>query len=976
VADPGEGAAREQRNTYSGLPTQVAWRAPAGSLALTAGGIVLESGHTPPSQQKPVVYGRHEERAIIDGLLADARAGRGGVLVVRGGVGIGKRTLLRAAADRAEGFQVLRVAGVESEEALPFAGLHQLLQPAIDRVGELPGPRAGALRAAFGLAEGPVNRFLIELGVLSLLARMGAEQPLLGLVMDAQLLDRASVDTLAFVGRRLDAAAVVLLLEAEDGDGQRFDMPGVPSLRLGGLDHEAAGQLLGSRTGELAAEVRDRLIEETGGNPLALLEMPETLSAEQLAGRDPLPERLSLGTRLQRAFLPSVRRLPEATQTLLLLAAADDTGDLATVLAAGATMAVGADALEAAERVGIVSVSGQQLEFRHPLARSAVYQGATFMARQSAHRALTAVLAGDLQADRRAWHMAATAIGPDEEVAAALEGSAARAGSRRGPIAAASALERAATLTPLAAARARRLVAAAEYGWEAGHGEWARALLDRVELEPDDPVIGGRMLRVRGLVELAAGTPAAASGLLERSAALLVAGEPARALETLVVATSAALAAGDLNRIVQRLAPAAAELSGEPARRIVGIAASLASAGLAGSAPAGAGENRPAPPAASGWPHPGITWIWPMLALAESAANESMAVGLYAGLVERCRATGSLSALTVALGNLAVAEAWLGRWDDAAGNATEGLQLASETGQRSIEAALHSLLGWFAVQQGRGEDCRRHADQALGMAFVRRLPVITATATWQLAQLDLIEGRPEAALDRLRGLAIPGQPGAHPPTALLATGDLVEAATRAGDLEAAEPMVARLERWVAADEWTWISATAARCRALITAGPEADKRFRAALAVDGLGELSFQLARTELAYGEWLRRARRRAEARTQLRAALELFERLDAGPWIERASGELRASGETARKRDPSTLDQLTPQELQVARLATQGLRNREIAAQLLISTHTVSYHLHKVFAKLRIASRAELGLLDLDDLDELGGEPGRASG
>jgi len=478
-------------------------------------------------------------------------------------------------------------------------------------------------------------------------------------------------------------------------------------------------------------------------------------------------------------------------------------------------------------------------------------------------------------------------------------------------------------------------------------------------------VIRGRMLRVRGLVELAAGTPAAAAGLLERSAALLVAGEPARALETLVVATSAALAAGDLNRIVQRLAPAAAGLSGEPARRIAGIAASLASAGLAGSGPVGVGEDRPAPPAASGWPHPGITWIWPMLALAESAANESMAVGLYAGLVERCRATGSLSALTVALGNLAVAEAWLGRWDDAVGNATEGLQLASETGQKSIEAALHSLLGWFAVQQGRGEDCRRHADQALGMAFVRRLPVITATATWQLAQLDLI-----------RGLAIPGQPGAHPPTALLATGDLVEAATRAGDLAAAEPMVARLERWVAADEWTWISATAARCRALITAGPEADKRFRAALAVDGLGELSFQLARTELAYGEWLRRARRRAEARTQLRAALELFERLDAGPWIERTSGELRASGETARKRDPSTLDQLTPQELQVARLASQGLRNREIAAQLLISTHTVSYHLHKVFAKLRIASRAELGLLDLDDLDELGGEPGRASG
>jgi DNA-binding CsgD family transcriptional regulator len=934
---------------------------------------VLESGHTPPSPQKPVVYGRHEERAIIDGLLADARAGHGGVLVVRGGVGIGKRALLREAADRASGFQVLRVAGVEPEEALPFAALHQLLLPAIDRLGELPGPRATALRAAFGLAEGPVNRFLIELGVLSLLTRMGTERPLLGLITDAQWLDQASVDTLAFVGRRLDAAAVVLLLEAEEGDGQRFDMPGVPSLRLGGLDHEAAGQLLASRTGELAAEVRDRLIEETGGNPLALLEMPGTLTPGQLAGREPLPERIALGSRLQRAFLPSVRRLPEATQTLLLLAAADDTGDLATVLAAGATMSVGADALEAAERVGIVSVSERQLEFRHPLARSAVYQGATFMARQAAHRALTAVLAGDLQADRRAWHTAATAIGPDEQLAAALETSADRAASRHGPIAAASALERAAALTPLPGPRARRLVAAAEHGFQAGHGEWARSLLDRIDTEPEDPAIGGRILRVRGLVELATGTPAAAAGLLEQSAALLAAAEPSLAAETLVVAASAALAASDLDRIVDRLAPAAVGLGpgAEPARRIEAIARSLVSAGLAGQRPAGGGAEPPPSPTVDGWPHPAIAWMWPFIALAEPAPDEATAARVYERHVARCRATGSLSDLCVALGNLALAQAWLGRWDDAVGNATEALELAGETDRQAIEASLRSLLGWFAVQQGRADDCRRDAGQALGTAFVRRLPVTTASATWQLAQLDLIEGRPETALDRLKGLAVPGQPLAHPPIALMASGDLVEAATRVGDVETAETMVERLERWVAADGWTWVAATATRSRALITDGPDADKRFKAALAVDGIGELPFQLARTHLAYGEWLRRARRRAEARTQLRAALELFERLDAGPWIERASAELRASGETARKRDPSTLDQLTPQELQVARLAGQGLRNREIAAQLLISTHTVSYHLHKVFTKLRIASRAELRLLDLEELGELGEQP-----
>jgi DNA-binding CsgD family transcriptional regulator len=595
--------------------------------------------------------------------------------------------------------------------------------------------------------------------------------------------------------------------------------------------------------------------------------------------------------------------------------------------------------------------------------------------------------------------MAATAMGPDEQVAAALETSADRAASRHGPIAAASALERAAALTPLPGPRARRLAAAAEHSFQAGHGEWARSLLDRIDTEPEDPAVRGRILRVRGLVELATGTPAAAAGLLEQSAALLGAAEPARALETLLVAASAALAAADVDGIVERLAPAAVGLlpGAEPARRIEAISRSLVSAGLAGPRPAGDGARpgpagrvgpRPAdggagpgpagggtgpPPSAAvdGWPHPAIAWMWPFMALAEPTPDEATAARVYERHVARCRATGSLSDLCIALGNLALAQAWLGRWDDAVVNATEALELAGETDRQAIEASLRSLLGWLAVQQGRADDCRRAAGRALGTAFVRRLPVTTAGATWQLAQLDLIEGRPETALDRLKGLAVPGQPLAHPPIALMASGDLVEAATRVGDLETAETMVERLERWVAADDWTWVAATAGRCRALITEGPDADVRFKAALAVDGIGELPFQLARTHLAYGEWLRRARRRAEARTQLRAALELFERLDAGPWIERASAELRASGETARRRDPSTLDQLTPQELQVARLAGQGLRNREIAAQLLISTHTVSYHLHKVFTKLRIASRAELGLLGLNDLDELGGQP-----
>jgi DNA-binding CsgD family transcriptional regulator len=525
---------------------------------------------------------------------------------------------------------------------------------------------------------------------------------------------------------------------------------------------------------------------------------------------------------------------------------------------------------------------------KHGLVRSAIYQAATFTARQAAHQALITVLQGEQQAERRAWHLAAATIGPDEQVAAALEASADRARRRGGPAAAAAALERAAALTPERGPHIRRLVAAADYSWEAGHAQRAQVLLDQVEPAPADPAVRARIASVRGYMELALGTPATACTLLLEGANLKLESDAKRATD----------------------------------------------------------------------------WMWPMLVVAEPAEYGLNADEVYAGLVAARRAAGTASSLTVALANLAMAETSLGRWADAIGHATEGLQLAAETGQQATAGYFLALLASLAAGQGRTDDCRRllvkpwRSRPHAGWGWPRR----SSPGRWRSSTgRGPASGRPGTAV----GACGPPHPTSHAPIALLATGDLVEAAAHADRLDGMEPVVASFERWAQWDQRVWFSVVACRCRALITHGADAEGHFQAALAVDGIAGQPFELARTELVYGEWLRRGRRRAEARPRLRTALEVFERLGATPWAERARAELRVSGETARKRDPSTEQQLTPQERQVALLATQGLSNLQIADQLFVSRHTVGYHLHKVYAKLGITSRAEMAQLDLDNDD-----------
>jgi DNA-binding CsgD family transcriptional regulator len=924
-----------------------------------------------------MLYGRQSERARISRLLADASGGRGGVLVIRGDAGIGKSTLLLDAAQQAGNFHVLRGTGVDSEVELALAALHQLLRPVLDRLDRLPAPQASALRGAFGLVDGQPDRFHIELGALSLLTEVAKQRPVLCLVDDAQWLDRASADALVFVARRLRAEPILVLLAARDDDVRQFSAPGLPELVLGGLDAVAAGQLLGAGTQqrEIAASVRDWLIQETDGNPLAVLELPGSLTGEQLAGRVSLPEWLPLGATLQQAFLQRMRRLPAATQALLLVAASEDAGELTMILSAGRILGLFPEALEPAEREGLVQIIEpepdlhglQQLRFSHPLIRSAIYETSTFTARRAAHRALTEVLVDEQHADRRAWHLAAAAIGPDEGAAVALEVSADRARRRGGPAAAAAALVRAAALTPEPGSRARRLVAAAEYLWEVGHGQRVQALLDDAEPLASDPRVRASIAHIRGAIELSAGIPAMACTLLLDGARLVTDSDPRQAGEMLVLATWGALAADQLERIVDQILPAIRRLPGHGGHQVRAVADSLTAFGLGPRQRDGANGELPADldprrGAAGTWPHPIFTWMWPMLVVAEPARGDVAADQRYARSVAARRAAGTVSSLTIALANLALAQASLGKWSGAIQIATEGLRITRETGQDAMAAYFLAMLAAIAAEQGRDCDCRRLVHEALAAAVPRRLAVVAAFASWTLATLDLAEGRPAAALSRLRALAIPRHPTAHTAIALLATGTLVEAAAQADALEEMDPVVSRFEQCAQEDGRTWTLAVAHRCRALVSTGEDAERHFQSALATDGLAELPFELARTELLYGEWLRRARRRADARTHLRAALDLFEPLGATPWIDRTAAELRASGETARRRDPSTLLHLTPQELRIARLARQGLTNREIAVRLFLSPHTVSYHLHKIYTKLGIASRGDLRLLDLD--------------
>lgn len=906
-----------------------------------------------------MLFGRDAERSQIGTLLESARRSRSGALVLRGQPGVGKTALLQDARERADDLRVLVARGIESEFELPFAGLHQLVRPALDLLDRLPRPQADALRGALGLAGGAGDdRFLISAACLTLLSELSESRPVLCVIDDAQWLDTPSSDAVEFVARRLGDEGIALLIGAREGDARRFEGRGLPSLDLDVLDDVQAAALVDDRAGPgLAPAVRSRIVEQAGGNALALTELPAVLSPAQLAGREPLPESLPLPQVIERHFADRVRALPEATQELLLVAAADDTRSLGAVLTAAGTLGADGDALDAAEASGLLEIRGMRIDFRHPLMRSAVYQGAASGRRRAAHRALAHALDGGDGDHRRVWHLAAAALGPDEEIAAALERAADDAIDRTGFAAGASALERAAGLTTAAAPRLRRLRRAADAYWRSGRGAHAHALLTSVIDEAREPADRADMLHLLGHIQHLGGPSMPAHDLLRDAAALVEEADPPKAAAILSDAFEAALYAGEPTaalgaaRRARGLAPADRGTADYLADLNLGEALfinGLASDGVPMFERAA--EILEADPGLRADPHLvtrgaiGLCWL-------ERCAD---ARGPLQTAVAAARARGAVGLLPYALFMTAWAQRRAGAWDDAVASGTEGAVLARDLGQDTMVVECVSGLAVIAAARGREDEFRAYV--AEGTAIAERVGgrYLTEALLAQVGVLELGLGRLDAAATALEGSGERLRALGVRVNELVPVPDLVETLARLGRIDEARAALDLLPAHAAHPRTG--EALVQRCRGIVASDDDHEEHFARALELHPEGEDVFGRARTRLLYGERLRRARRRVEARDQLRAALAVFERLGAGPWEERARSELRASGETAARRDPGAAAALTPQELQVARYVAQGFTNKEVAAQLFLSPRTIDAHLRNVFGKLGITSRSQL--------------------
>jgi DNA-binding NarL/FixJ family response regulator len=902
-----------------------------------------------------VLYGRIVQCALVDNLLADARAGRSGAMVLRGPAGIGKSALLAYAVDSATGMRVLRCTGIESESDLPFAGVHQLLLPILDRLEAIPARQRDALKGAFGLGPAVAEeRFLVSLAVLNLLAEGPESEPLLCVVDDAQWLDGASGDALMFAARRIHAEGMAMLFAARDDPQREFGAPGVPEVPLSGLDRDAANSLLAERSAvPLPSEVADRLVADTLGNPLALAELVAALSDAQLSGRTPLPDLLPVTHGVERLFLDRVRRLPPDSQTLLLIAATQDSDDLSVVLRAARTLGIDPSTLDAAEKAELIWADPTTLRFRHPLIRSAVYRSATSEQRRAVTQALAAALDDAVDTDRRVWLLANAATEPDAALADALQQTAIRARGRSAH-AAAAAYERAAVLTPDPDQRATRLLDAADAAWAAGQPRRARALLDQATPLAAVSLVRGRIEHLRGSIEGSCGAPEASYATLMVAVDLLAPADPAAATRALTEAAQMAWTAGDFDRL-REVGERLRALGPDHAATTLGarVVAGLTNF-LNGNTADAAQQLREAAELAEVADDPRGLMVAATGAM--FIGDDRRAIDLYTRAVAAARAAAAASTLPMLLAPLSSLEAFSGRYSAALADATEGLRLAEDTGQANPAAHLRAVLAWLAAVQGREQDCRDAANQTLGHALGQRLGPQAAIAEWALALLDLGTGRRSDACDRLEILAAAGPGEGHRMVAMFAAADLVEAAVRSERSAAARAALERLTVWGEHTGTGWAKALAARCHGLVADADEQDSQFTKALELHASAGRPFDTARTELVYGESLRRRRRRADARKHLRAAHETFEQLGATPWADQARVELLATGETARRRDVDTLNQLTPQELQIARFVAQGTTNRAIAEQLFLSPRTVDYHLRKIFTKLGLTSRHQL--------------------
>ena len=901
-----------------------------------------------------MLLGRRTECEALDRLLEGVRAGRSVALVVRGEPGVGKTALLESAIESGSDLRVARAVGVESEMELAYAALHQLCAPMLDRLERLPAPQRDALGTVFGMSAGDApDRFLVGLAALGLLSEVAEEQPLLCVVDDAQWLDRASAQALAFVARRLLAESVGLVFATRE-PSEEFGR--LPELVVEGLRNGEARELLGSVIrGPLDERVRERIVAETRGNPLALLELPRGLTPAELAGGFGLPDAVPLSGQIEDSFRRRIEALPGESQRLLLVAAVEPVGEPLSVWRAAERLGIGVHAAAPAAAAGLLEF-GARVRFRHPLVRSAVYRAASAEERRTVHRALAQATDPAVDPDRHAWHRAQAALGPDEDIAAELEQSAGRAQARGGLAAAAAFLERAAALTPDPARRAGRALAAARAKHQAGAPDAALSLLANAEAGPLDELQRARADVLRAQIAFAMSRGSDAPPLLLNAAKRLEALDVRLARETyldaLIAAVSAhRLASGGGALEVAEAARAAGYTrpSPQPARApdlLLDGWVLLITEGYAAGTPTLERALSAFRSGESISTEEEIRWLWFACHTAYELWDDETWHQLSIRQVQLARAAGALAELPVALNSLAGANLFAGDFAAAVAQVEEAEAVTEVTGNRL--APYGRLL--LAAGQGREAAASELIESSME-EVVRRGEGLGLTAIkWAAALFYNGLGRYADALAAAR------EASEHPRDMARVLPELIEAATRSGNPEDAADALKRLSETTRAGGSDWGLGIEARSGALVSEGEAAERLYREAIDRLGRTRMRVELARAHLLYGESLRRQRRRLDAREQLRTAHEMFTAMGIEAFADRAARELLATGETARRRTAETAGRLTAQEAQIARLARDGLSNPEIGARLFISPRTVEYHLRKVFTKLDISSRKEL--------------------
>jgi DNA-binding CsgD family transcriptional regulator len=907
-----------------------------------------------PANHRLGFLGRASEREVLDGMLAKVRKGQSAVLVIRGEPGIGKTALLRYTARQASGLRVAQIAGVQAEMELPFAGMQRLCAPMFDRLDVLPEPQRNALNVAFGVSPGdPPDRFLVALAVLSLLCATAEERPLLCLVDDAQWLDAASGQTLGFVARRLLAESVAILFALrEPNAGRTFD--GLPESALEGLQEADARALLSRAVpGRLDDRVRDRIIAETHGNPLALLELSRSMSAAERAAGYAIPAASDLPSHVEEQYLRRLGALPEATQRLILLAAADPLGDARLLWRAAEHLSIDATTAAPAADAGLLEID-DRVRFRHPLVRSAAYRAASLDDRRRVHEALAEVSDPQLDADRRAWHRALAAAGPDEAVALELERSAVRAQARGGLAAAAALLQRAAALSQDSARAAERALSAAQASFQAGAFDAALRLVATAEAYPLDGSQSARADLLSAHVAYASSYGSDAAPLLVQAARRLEPFDRDLARKAYLTAWGAAITAGhlgggagvllEISHAIRALPPPAE--APHPLDLLLDGLALLTTDGRAAATPI----LQRAAEAVAELPAEDVLH-WGVLAGTASTAvwDSDGSSAILERQAQIVRDAGALAELPIHLSALAADKAWIGDF------ASAGILIAESDGVAAVTGSEIQTFAALRLRALQGKEAETSAliETTIEQADARGHGEAAKMAHWAAAVLynglarydDAVSAASEAIANAI-----------GPWTSIWALPELVEAAARRGDPELARDALERLAETTRPAGTDFALGIEARSRALLSDGAAAEDLYREALDRLSRTRLRPELARAHLLFGEWLRHEHRLRDAREQLQTAHDMFAAIGMEGFAERARQELVAAGARVRKPAVETRHELTPQEEQIARLARDGLTNSEIGAQLFLSPRTVEWHLHKVFAKLGIGSRGDL--------------------